>query len=71
MPPLRENDETVWVDVQQLNETEKAWLFGLVESGEEVWIPKSQVRAKKKDADGTIGRIEITKWMARQKGIVE
>lgn len=43
--------------------SEKAWLLQLVESEEEVWIPKSQGEWQSADTWA------ITRWIADQKGI--
>ena len=62
------NDETVWFDVEEVRETEKAYLFNI--EGDEMWVPKSQVRGRKKD-DGKIVRVELTSWIASQKGLTD
>lgn len=68
----RENDETIWIDVEQVTETELAWLLEI--EGEQVWIPKSQVRGKARHADGPfkgrLRRVEIRQWMAKLKGLM-
>lgn len=63
------NDDIVWFDVVQERESEGAFLF--VVEGEEMWIPKSQVRARRKDPAGKIVRCEFTRWIADKKGLLD
>lgn len=55
-------------------ETEKAVLIVDHASGEEMWIPLSQVKEMhkqpSKDANGTLGTIVITAWIAKKKGLM-
>lgn len=63
--------ETVWVDVEgPLRETDAAYLFDI--DGEEVWLPKSQVKARKRNLDLTgFVRIEVPRWLAAKNGLVD
>lgn len=64
--------EHLWFDVEQKRETDSAYLFDFIEEGEEFWIPKSQVGAYLTDDDDEkIVRVELTHWIAKQKGLVE
>jgi hypothetical protein len=62
-----------WVPVvadEVLKETERSFL--LLIDGEEIWIPKSQVNNPDVIGQGELDvEIEVTEWIARQKGIVE
>lgn len=60
--------ETVWYDVSELSETDLAYFFEI--EGDEMWIPKSQLKARKKE-DGKIVRVELTTWIAEQKGLYD
>jgi hypothetical protein len=56
-------------DVDVLKETDSAFLL-LIEGGEKVWMPKSQVADPDGYAEGDEGvSISITEWIADQKGI--
>ncbi len=61
------NDDTSWFDCTFVRETELAMLLEI--EGEELWIPKSQIGASKKK-DGKPIRVELTDWIARQKGLL-
>jgi len=64
--------ETHWIKGKILRETDKAILFEH-ESGEQVWLPLSQIEDFE-DADWQQRQptsIEVTDWIARQKGLVE
>ncbi len=56
-------------DVEVLAESDKAVLCDV--EGEEVWIPKSQIHDDSEVyAADTSGRLVVTEWIARQKGIL-
>jgi len=71
--------ETIEVEVKVIRITEKAYLVKAdIESSEsamprtvEEWIPKSQVVETDCLAEGDYGTMEITAWIAKQKGWVE
>ena len=50
-------------------ETEAAILITDPASGEDIWIPFSQVEEIHRAPDGT-GTIVMTSWIARQKGLL-
>jgi hypothetical protein len=56
-------------DVRAINETDAAVLVEV--EGQEVWFPKSHIG---KDSEvkelGDTGTIEVTEWIAEQKGLV-
>ena len=60
----------VYLDVQEiLRETDKAMLLRL-ESGEEVWIPLSQIDDADTYSEGDRScMISVTEWIAEQKGL--
>lgn len=62
-------EEFVSVECVFLRETYNAVLVTLVESDEDVWFPLSQVRAMERNTSDE-GSITVTKWIARQKGIL-
>lgn len=49
------------------HETEKAWLVELQKTGEEVWIPKSQIEpgTSMPDIDDQ-GQISVAEWIAKK-----
>lgn len=54
--------------------TDKAYLVelkNLDNKTEQMWIPKSQVKSTDCLAEGDEGTMEITEWIAKQKGLVE
>lgn len=66
----KDKSEYVWIEVTgPLRETEKAFLYQTSE-GDEIWIPRSQLGARKKAPDG-VGhvKIEIPRWIAVEKGL--
>lgn len=65
-------DDVVEVEVEVLVETEKALHVFVVDTGDEVWIPKSQIHDDSDvySRDTSPGTITITRWIAEQKGIV-
>ena len=55
--------------VSVVKETEKAFLVEAY--GEQIWLPKSQMHQDSDDlAEGEIGTIIISKWIARQKELI-
>lgn len=50
-------------------ETEKALLVVNPETGEELWLPLSQVEKILRRADGT-AEVTISDWIAGQKGLI-
>lgn len=60
--------ETVWFNVRELGrETDKAVLVEI--DGLEIWLPKSQLKARKKSPSGSLQRVEITTWFAKKSGL--
>lgn len=61
--------DTVTIDVELKDETEKAWLVVSVDTEKEAWVPKSMCKL-------TLGLVEIDgvltlpEWMAEEKGLV-
>lgn len=67
-------DDTVDIDVTLKKMTDKAYLVelkNLDNKTEQMWIPKSQVKSTDCLAEGDEGTMEITEWIAKQKGLVE
>lgn len=60
----------VHIDVEEILRETDAAFYVLLPSGEETWLPKSQIADaddyNKGDKDCTLS---ITQWIARQKGI--
>lgn len=52
-----------------LSETAKAVQILDYETGEQLWIPISQVEEMHHRPDGT-GTIRMTNWIAKQKGLI-
>ncbi len=69
---MRETDPTVtFKDVTCRKATEKALLC--IIDGEEHWIPQSHVHPDSEvydDADNAEGKLVVSEWIARQKGLV-
>ena len=64
------NDETVWIDVSETGRsTDKAMLLS-TDDGEK-WVPKSQMKARKKNGLGVIERLEVTRWWAEKEGLAD
>jgi len=69
-------DATIEIEVKVIRITPKAYLVETeVESSEsavpktvEEWLPKSQVKETDCLAEGDSGTMEITEWIAKQKG---
>ncbi len=51
-----------------VTESDKAVLIIDPASGEELWIPLSQIEEMHRDKNGD-GRIVMTRWIAKQKGL--
>lgn len=69
-------EETVTLDVTVKRITEKAYLVEFEnpmnnQKTQEEWIPKSQVKDTDCLAEGDEGEMEITAWIAKQKGLME
>ena len=70
------NDETTFVDVCIVHKTDMAILVTQDPESEEtnkaVWVPKSQIISPTDDLleIGEDAEIEITVWMAEEKGLV-
>lgn len=65
------NDETIWIDVTETGKsTDKAVLF-IMEDGDEKWVPRSQMKARRKNAMGGIERLEVTHWWAEKEGLAD
>jgi hypothetical protein len=68
---MRDGDatETFEITEEVSRETDKAILVEI--KGEEVWIPKSQIHDDSEVyASGHTGKLVITEWLAREKGLV-
>ena len=68
--------ETFEIEVTVKRITEKAYLIELDNptnnhKTEEMWIPKSQVISTDCLAEGDEGVMEMTQWIAQQKGLVD
>lgn len=60
----------VWIEVSgMIRETDKAFLYA-TKIGE-VWIPRSQLGARKKGPDGQHIKIELPRWIAVDKGLYD
>jgi hypothetical protein len=62
--------DTIWFDVVEIAKTDKAYLFEFDGIDEQLWIPKSQCGGRRKDEDGEVVRVELSKWIAKEKGLV-
>ena len=63
---MSEQTVSLSVDVVE-KETEKAYLF--VVGGEKIWMPKGQIRNGEVSEGDKELVVEITKWIAEQKGL--
>lgn len=61
--------ETMWFDVVEVAQTDKAYLFTFEDLDEDVWIPKSQCGGRRRNDDGKVERIELSTWIAKEKGL--
>ena len=59
------NDKYVNLEVTILNETQKAYNVKL--NGQELWMPKSQIRVQSKEGDKA--SIQATEWIMKAKGL--
>lgn len=50
-------------------ETDDAYLIVDKRSGEQVWIPASQVKSVHRDPEGN-GTIELSRWICGKKGLL-
>lgn len=66
---MRDNDKTFELACLRKAETYKAVLIVDFASGEEIWIPISQVSEMHFNSKGE-GTIVISEWIARQKGLL-
>jgi hypothetical protein len=67
-------DDTIEIEVTVMRITDKAYLVeleNLENKTEQMWIPKSQVKETDCLAEGDEGTMEITAWIAKQKGLLE
>lgn len=69
-------EDTFEIEVTVKRITEKAYLVELENPAnnnktEEMWIPKSQVKDTDCLAEGDEGTMELTMWIAKQKGLVD
>lgn len=66
----RDSDATFEVEVEEvLKETDKALLVKL-ETGDEMWIPKSQIHDNSEVwKSGHVGKLVIPEWLATEKGL--
>ena len=61
-------DKTCWINAKgPLEEREKALLLETDEG--RLWVPKSQMGARKKDGDQIV-RCEVALWWAEKNGLV-
>lgn len=63
------SDDTYEMSCHFVTESEKAVLIIDPATGEELWIPLSQVEEMHRDKNGD-GRIVMTRWIAKQKGLI-
>ena len=70
---MSRRDEKVTVEVICSGETDKALLVRLVdaEKSEAAWVPKSLITDTDVNGAGDSGEIEIPRWIAIDKGLVE
>ena len=62
-------DATFELACHFIAETDNAILICDPASDEEIWIPLSQVEEIHRDKGGETGRIIMTEWIARKKGL--
>jgi len=60
----------IWIDVYGMRRETKLAILYETDEGE-IWFPKSQVGAHATDKDGKHIRLEVTQWIAEQKGLIE
>lgn len=61
--------ETIWFDVVEVDETEKAYLFTFEKVPDDLWIPKSQCGGRRRNENKKIVRVELSAWIAKEKGL--
>ena len=66
---MRSSEAHVQPVSQFIRETDSAILIE-TPSGEEIWLPFSQVEKIERDAQGGGGTITMTRWIAEKKGLV-
>jgi hypothetical protein len=66
---MKDNEPTFELACVRKTETDKAVLLVDDSTGEEIWIPLSQVHEMHFDSSG-IGRCVMSQWIAKQKGLV-
>lgn len=60
-------NDTVWIDVDIINETDKAWL--LSDSKTQEWVAKSQILDWEDEPFvGASTAVELPTWLAEEKG---
>jgi hypothetical protein len=64
---MKDNKTYEHVFVKRQVETDKAVLL-IDDTGEEVWLPLSQVEEMHEAKDGTV-RVVMSEWIAKQKGL--
>lgn len=68
-PLDKPESEYLWIDVEgPFDTSDKALLYET--SVGRIWLPRSQCGARKKNPDGSHSRIEVSKWIAREKGLL-
>lgn len=68
---MSRNEETVTLEVKFLGDSPKAVLIVDKETGEELWLPLSQIHEMHRPKGGIgEGSIVMSEWIARQKGLV-
>ena len=65
------NNETVWIDVTETGRTSDKAMLLIMEDGDEKWVPRSQMKARKKNGMGGLERIEVTRWWAEKEGLAD
>lgn len=61
------SNDLIDLPVEMRRETEKAYLF--FDGVDEIWIPKSQIKAMEM-RDGEPIEISIPEWLAAEKGLI-
>lgn len=65
---MRDDEKTFELACKFIRESPAAVLIADPETGEELWIPLSQVEEMHRDKNN-LGTIVMTKWIARKKGL--
>ena len=66
---MQHDTETYTLPCAFIRESEKAVLITDISTGENLWIPLSQIKEMHKDPTG-VGRIVMTAWIAKQKDLI-